>query len=68
MLYEHRLEQGNWSVTIGDKTVDLGAVARLTVRDLVVDPFTVGLLDGREAAVRARRQAGRAVHGDRRRL
>jgi hypothetical protein len=45
------LEQGDWNVTIEGKKVDLTAVAKITVRDLVAKSFTVALPDGREAVV-----------------
>lgn len=50
-LRGHRLSQGDWKVEIEGKRVDLTAVAKITVRNLVAKPFTVVLPDGREAVI-----------------
>jgi hypothetical protein len=46
-----RLNEGDWKIEIEGKKVDLGAVAKITVRDLAIEPFTVALPDGREALI-----------------
>jgi hypothetical protein len=50
-LPHQRLAAGEWEVEMDGKKVNLAEVARLTVRDLVVKPFTVKLVDGREAVI-----------------
>ena len=50
-LRSRRLSEGNWKVEIQGKKFDLTDVATLSVRDLVTKPFTVELLDGREAVI-----------------
>jgi hypothetical protein len=44
----------NWTRKIGDTKVDLKAVAELKFRPLQAPPFTVKLLDGREAVITPR--------------
>jgi hypothetical protein len=50
-LRRKRLRSGKWIVDIDGKKVNLADVATITERDLVVEPFTVQLPDGREAHI-----------------
>lgn len=51
VLRYRRLSEGKWTVKIDDREIILATFAEITVRDIVVKPFIVTLLDGREALI-----------------